>query len=332
MINKLISVIIPTFNSESRISACLESIQNQELQDFDIELIIIDDKSTDNTISKINQYKFNNVKIFYSGMNDIELSKWIGLSNCNGQYIFFLDDDNYLCDKNQLFTSANYLARNPLTKGVQSWKFHYSDNLSLADKYASIYGINDPFVYYLRKQDKISYFDNEWTLSGKIINESDSFLLVEFETSEIPTIGSQGFMCRSKDINLDNKSKFYHMDFAIENVNDNKIQICLLKNSVLHLHAKSLKIFLRKIKRNISLFYVNQNQRQYKYNLKISQVIKSALTLGTFIIPAYDSFKMFYRTRKLASLIHPFVCFFTIIIYIKVSLSQMATNLRESSN
>ena len=328
--NNLISIIIPTFNSENRISKCMESIKNQELQDFDIEVIIIDDNSTDNTISIINQYEFNNLKILKSGKNDIELSKWIGLTNCEGQYVFFIDDDNYLCDKYQLIKSANHLAQNPMTKGVQSWKFDYSDNLSLSDKYASIYGINDPFVYYLGKQDKISFFSDKWTLSGKVMNESDSLLLLEFKTSEIPTIGSQGFMCRKVDINLENKSKFYHMDFAMENLNDNQIQICLLKNSVLHLHAKSLKIFLRKIKRNISLFYVNRTQRKYTYNLKGFQVIKCALTLFTFIIPTYDSFKMFYRTRKFASLIHPLICFFTILIYVKVSLNHLLTNLSES--
>jgi glycosyltransferase involved in cell wall biosynthesis len=320
----LISIVIPTFNSQFRISKCLESIQKQFLQNLELELIIVDDNSSDKTIEKVKDFNFKNYKIIKSGKNDIEYSKWIGIQNCEGEFIFFIDDDNYLCDENQLDKSVSHLRAHAKTKGVQSWKFEINPTLSLADKYAAIYGINDPFVYYLGKQDKISYFDESWILPGKILSETDSTILLEFKESEIPTIGSQGFMCRRSDIFLNKDyEKFYHMDFAIDNVSEGKIQICMLKNSVLHLHAQNFRVFFKKINRNISLFYKNRHNRKFKYNLKIYQLIKNVLILGTLVKPAADSIIMFSKSKEYASLMHPAICFVTILIYVKVSMQSI---------
>jgi glycosyltransferase involved in cell wall biosynthesis len=323
----LISVIIPTFNSQLRISRCLESIQKQHLQDLKLELIIVDDNSSDKTIEKVKNLNFTNYTILKSGKNDIEYSKWVGIQNCDGEYIFFIDDDNYLCDENHLYKSVSHLKENPKTKGVQSWKFQINPTLSLSDKYAAIYGINDPFVYYLGKQDKISYFDDSWTLPGKILNENESTLLLEFKESEIPTLGSQGFTCRRSDILLSSDyEKFYHMDFAIDNLGEGQIQICMLKNSVLHFHAQTVKVFLKKINRNITLFYKNRNNRKFQYNLRLHQLMKNAFILGTLIKPIADSINMFSKSKEFASLMHPAICFITILIYIKVTMQHFYAN------
>lgn len=93
----MITVIIPTYNSSQYIKKAIESVLNQTYKD--IELIIVDDCSTDNTIEIISKYNnnINNFKIIANKQNmGVGISRKIGIENANGEYITFLDSDDYL--------------------------------------------------------------------------------------------------------------------------------------------------------------------------------------------------------------------------------------------
>lgn len=99
----LISIIIPVFNSEKFISDTIESIINQNINFDNLELIIVDDKSTDNTEKVIEKYsnKYNNIKFFVLKENNGCPGKPrnIGIQNANADYIMFCDaDDLYFRD------------------------------------------------------------------------------------------------------------------------------------------------------------------------------------------------------------------------------------------
>ena len=94
-----VSVIVPVFNAEKFLGACLESILNQTLQDF--EVIIVDDCSTDNSIVVAENFleKFGGrLKIISlpknSGAGSVPRNE--GLKFSRGKYIFFLDADDLL--------------------------------------------------------------------------------------------------------------------------------------------------------------------------------------------------------------------------------------------
>ena len=65
--DKLISVILPVYNSEKYISEAIQSILNQTYNNF--ELLVLDDGSTDNTLSIINEFQDERIKIFTSERN-----------------------------------------------------------------------------------------------------------------------------------------------------------------------------------------------------------------------------------------------------------------------
>jgi len=99
------SIIIPTFNSENTIGKCLKSIYEQEFEDF--EVIIIDGKSTDETLSIISAFKNHNTKVFseidegiYDAMNK-------GIDLANGKFIYFLGSDDTLFNP-QVLKNINY--------------------------------------------------------------------------------------------------------------------------------------------------------------------------------------------------------------------------------
>ncbi len=106
----MISVIIPTFNREKTIKRAIDSVLNQTYKD--IELIVVDDCSTDRTEEIINGYMDNRIKYYKLHQNSgacVARNKGVELS-C-GEYIAFQDsDDEWL--ENKLEKQLDFLEKN----------------------------------------------------------------------------------------------------------------------------------------------------------------------------------------------------------------------------
>lgn len=92
-----ISIVIPAFNSENYIAKCIDSIVNQTLKD--IEIIVVNDASEDNTQKIIEHYasKDNRIKIINLETNSGQgFARNKGIELAQGQYIGFVDTDDYV--------------------------------------------------------------------------------------------------------------------------------------------------------------------------------------------------------------------------------------------
>lgn len=89
-----LSIIIPTYNRENFISKCLDSVINQTYEN--IEIIIVDDGSIDNTESIIKSYNDERIKYYKNKNHGIGYSRNYGLNKATGDHILFLDSDDYL--------------------------------------------------------------------------------------------------------------------------------------------------------------------------------------------------------------------------------------------
>lgn len=91
----MVSVIVPVYNSENTIVQCLESICNQSFKN--IEIIIVNDGSTDNSLKKIQQF-FLDKKIKHKVINQknkgVSIARNVAIKNATGQYIAFIDSDD----------------------------------------------------------------------------------------------------------------------------------------------------------------------------------------------------------------------------------------------
>jgi len=93
MDDKLVSIIIPTYNRENILGRAINSVINQTYKNF--ELLIIDDASSDNTESVIRGYSDTRIKYFKNHRNSgSNKSRNKGLKIANGDYIAFLDSDD----------------------------------------------------------------------------------------------------------------------------------------------------------------------------------------------------------------------------------------------
>ncbi len=106
--NPLISVMMPTYNNAKYIKQALESIYAQNYSN--IEIIVVDDGSTDNTKEILQQYK--DIKYFYIEHKGISVARNTALENAKGEYIAFLDSDDYWLP-NKLNTQMQYFKDHP---------------------------------------------------------------------------------------------------------------------------------------------------------------------------------------------------------------------------
>lgn len=92
--NKVIlSIIIPNYNKEKYLKRCLDSIISQTNKN--VEIIVVDDCSTDSSIDILNQY--NNLILIKNKKNlGISDSRNVGIKYASGEYISFMDADDYL--------------------------------------------------------------------------------------------------------------------------------------------------------------------------------------------------------------------------------------------
>lgn len=89
-----VSVIIPVYNGEKYIKRCLNSIINQTYKN--IEIIIINDGSTDKTVEKIEEISDERIKLFNRENKGVSNARNFGINVCTGKFLIFCDADDWL--------------------------------------------------------------------------------------------------------------------------------------------------------------------------------------------------------------------------------------------
>ena len=131
-----VSVIIPIYNVEEYLEECIDSILNQSLDN--VEILCINDGSTDNSLSILNKYseRNSNIKIINQENTGAGTARNRALKFAEGEYIYFLDGDDYL-DKDTLLICYEEAKKNNLDIVTfdailfyeKSYNGNYGDNL-----------------------------------------------------------------------------------------------------------------------------------------------------------------------------------------------------------
>ena len=121
MSNYKISVIVPVYNVEKYLNRCLDSIINQTLKD--IEIICVNDGSTDNSLSILKEYasKDKRIKVIDKENDGLGYTRKVGLDNAAGEYILFCDSDDYYAE----LTAFEKLYNFAIEKNVDVVAFDY---------------------------------------------------------------------------------------------------------------------------------------------------------------------------------------------------------------
>lgn len=112
MNDSLVSIIVPAYNAEQYISECIDSVLFQDYQDW--ELIIVNDKSTDNTKNIVLNYikVDKRIKLFNQPTNKgVSAARNRAIQESNGRFIAFLDSDDRW-KKNKLSEQLKFMKEN----------------------------------------------------------------------------------------------------------------------------------------------------------------------------------------------------------------------------
>lgn len=125
--NKLVSVIIPVYNAEKYLEECIDSVINQTYKN--IELILINDGSTDNSQDICERYKnkYSNINLFNITNHGVSYSRNFGISKSSGEYIIFIDADDYI-EKNMIFDLVKIKEEDTTNTIIFNYSKVYIDN------------------------------------------------------------------------------------------------------------------------------------------------------------------------------------------------------------
>ena len=145
----ILTAIIPCYNFEKYVEQAVDSVLNQVVN-FGIEVLIVDDNSTDNTFKIINEKYGNrdNVKIYQSPKNQgVTKNLKDMMDKAVGQYLFTLDADDYIVDMNYFQRAIDFLNSNPKYSLICSgYKLLYNDGTMYPTE-------NDPAVWSSQIED-----------------------------------------------------------------------------------------------------------------------------------------------------------------------------------
>ena len=293
MNNDLVSVLLPVYNHEKYVQQAIKSIIDQTYKN--IELIIINDGSTDNSVKKINELKNICKKRFINFIFKTQKNKRICytenklLSLANGKYCFFIDADD-IAKPDAIYELHKYLSKHDnyvLAVGDNEFIDEDSKIFYLTTHRKRTYNIKSAF-YKTRAQslarirDDIDFNSSKFGTYSTIVRENyilNGFLI---KTDALRRIGGFNLKASIWDTYLMLQlSKFYKFKFIdkifysyrCHQLNDTTINKKLILNSLID----TLKYELNLIK-NIDLSKISKNAQKCIKDKSAKFILKTRLS------------------------------------------------------
>lgn len=315
----IITVIMPTYNSQNTIELSLQSLQKQTLPKESIELLVIDGGSTDNTIAIAQKY---GATILQNPDRVPEKAKYIGLQNAKGKYIVKMDSDEVFVSDKQLETRLELLAE---SENLQCIIIDYLatpafDKKNIARAYLNIYG--DPFSAFI--------YHNKGTLlktfQKNILKkyDSDKYVLA-FSTEDVKPLGDGGTTMLSLEYAKQvMPEKVKEESFAASGCQDIILATglcgCIDHDIVLHYSKADIKSYLKKLRfRVLNNLYATKdsgyaNVSQQNKSLKRRKYLFMLYTIS-IILPILDSIRLSFRHKDATMLLH-FFYLYVVVFYL----------------
>lgn len=171
MSKPLISIIVPIYNAEKYIKRCIDSILSQTYKE--LQIILINDGSTDNTLTILNEYVQydSRIQIINKENTGVSETRNIGIEMSEGEYIGFVDADDYIEPEmyEKLYNSIEMTGADAACCGYyqdfQAYKYEITvdDSLIIKDtNYYEINGIDNILGQYFRQDIRSGIGDGNW--------------------------------------------------------------------------------------------------------------------------------------------------------------------------
>jgi glycosyltransferase involved in cell wall biosynthesis len=229
--NPFFSVIIPAYNREYLIEETINSVINQTFENW--ECIVVDDGSTDNTKHVILSLceKDKRIKFIYQKNAERSAARNNGILNANGEYICFLDSDDFFTSQHlEMLHREVFLRDNPIALFFTGFKIQENGNLK------------DPEINKLNGSKDIDYFFNNAIIPARICGHHSIFDNEKFD-EDIVIVEDMLLWVRIAE------------KYPVHQLFQNSVIYSIHENNSIHLNSnaglrklKGLKIFFQRYK------------------------------------------------------------------------------------
>ncbi len=303
-----ISIIVPIYNAEKNIKKCLESINEQIALESEIEVILINDGSTDNTDEIVKEYiekhmKNKDVKYFTKKNEGVAKTRNYGINKSTGDYILFVDSDDYI-SKDTIKILEPYIQKNidiikfklqrldETGKIIERVEGPVFDGITGQKAFNKLYStdvlIDSPCVYLIKKdiftknklEFKGTYHEDFGLIPILIILSSKVVSLPDYLYQYIQ---GQDSITRNDDYDktlIKMKDCFFHYDRMLKIIENIKLDKITKENIKIY-YTNAILMKLSNLKENDKKTFIKEMKDRKMYNnikiRNIKQLIKKII-------------------------------------------------------
>lgn len=322
------TIIMPTYNSERTIELALSSIRNQTIDQDEIEILVIDGGSTDNTLRIAEKY---GACILENPRRYPEYAKQIGFTNATGIYVIEQDSDEVYSNQEQLLRRKKFLEENKEVYCLIVDRLMPAKKCGISNSYINWFG--DPFSYivYGLKGSRIK--ENRHAL----IYETELGNVYQYKEDDIIPIGDGG----TTTINLKKAKELFgnfitSQEFAVSNfhllVQKTGYMGCIPDDNIVHYSQGGFRSYLRKLHFRV---YTNLNcveQSGYSSRARSSKILtRRKLLFVVYVLtvagPIIDSVRLSVLNKDARLLLH-FLYVYYVVIMIMIELFKKVFKIK----
>lgn len=315
MENKVITIVMPTYNSEKTIERALRSVRRQTVDSKKIEILVIDGGSTDNTVNIAKKY---GAIVLDNPERIPETAKRIGFAYAHGEYIIMQDSDEVWCHREQLSARIKFFENNQDVFCLIADKLIPGRGCGLSCAYLNM--ISDPFSYIIYQKKYSNVEQNKMYL----FRESEFGNVYRYKKEDVAPIGDGG----STMINLKKAKEVYgsnitSQEFAtsifIQMVNATHKVGIIPEDNIVHYSTASLKSYLKKLRFRVHINLNDVEKSGYESRARHCKKLKNRKALFVLyslsvIGPIWDSLRLSVLYRRPSFLLHFVYTYYVCII------------------
>lgn len=323
MNSKKVTIIIPMYNSEKYVIKTLNSIKNQTYQN--IEVIVVDDSSTDSSYEIVNKYIKNtkrNIKLLKQYNQNASVARNKGLEIATGDYVYFIDSDDEIYSDKTIEKMVSAIGKNDLLIGnyeIVSEDSKYISDYTINIKKGTVYDYSNvqPFpaakLYNKKIIDKYNlYFSNvrigqDLNFYLKYLCHTEKLVIFDEYISKYRIVSTS--MSRKKGdlkfldtFNSVNEIKKEYLKYNLDNEFNNYIVPVAISHYIGHLTKVDnfKKHYERKYVFNSIDFYIKSLLEGIKKNKNIKkQLVKYRIMKLLLKTRTYSPLKRILRKNKI---------------------------------
>jgi len=307
----IVSVVIPTYNSARTIEQCLRSVLAQDYPKDQVEIIVVDGGSTDDTLPLARSLGVS--RILHNPLRTGEAAKALGARRSRGEILAFIDSDNLLPTADWLrrmtepFHDRRIVCAEPI-------EFASAPSLPSVSRYCALLGMNDPLCLFLGNYDKHSAVTGKWTGLRVSSEDRGNWLDVELRLP-LPTIGANGFLIRRDVLPAVCLGDYlFDIDIGVY-LAARGMRLAKVKIGIAHLYARTLREFAQKQRRRARDYFRYRHLRVYPWQpVRLGTAAFVAATILTFPL-LVQSLIGYRRKPDPAWLLHIPACWITLGVY-----------------